>query len=147
MDSGSAATWWTTVRTPRTRRTATSSPWTRPTAPATSPSSSPTFLFRAVWRCISIKKLKVLIDPTVVPKGWWNKILKVLVNVNPEPEGLLDPKNQNLKFVGSDRKPYVSNFPILKSNLPLQGSVAVNLNKKQLKVLLDPTAVWRIISI
>jgi hypothetical protein len=38
-------------------------------------------------------------DPTEQPKVWWigNKILKVLLDVNPEPEGLMDPKNQNLK--------------------------------------------------
>ncbi len=54
---------------------------------------------------------------------------------------------EDCNILALDETYRASNFPILKSNLPLQGSAAVNLNKKQLKVLIDPTAVWRIISI
>jgi hypothetical protein len=53
---------------------------------------------------------------------------------------------EDCNILALDETYRASNFPILKSNLPLQGSVAANLNKKSLWFLIDPTAVWRMIS-
>jgi hypothetical protein len=39
---------------------------------------------------------------------------------------------EDCNILALDETYRASNFPILKSNLPLQGSAAVNLNKKQL---------------
>jgi hypothetical protein len=55
---------------------------------------------------------------------------------------------EDCNILALDETYRASNFPILKSNLPLQGSVWRWISiKKAFKVLIDPTAVWRMISI